>query len=381
VWRLLVSAQRFASRRIPAAKDSFHSIDVMRGLAAIAILIFHFKNFAGGGGALDRPHTVLEQVHLLNWLSVIRQYGSLAVMFFWTISGFVFMNVYAGTQPSPGKFWLNRIARLYPLHILTLILVAMLQWVALRQLGHWLIYWPNTLPYFTQHLFFASAWDSSPIHSFNGPVWSVSVEVLIYGVFYLYVRYAPQTVLTTLMTLLAFGVLMKLAPNSQIPVCGSFFFGGALAYGLVQVWPFHRRRWLALLSVASILFCILVAAFAARHVPLTLCLLPAAACLLILAVFCEEGGLRPWFRRMQFVGDITYSTYMWHSPLQMIFLLGAGLGWWQVDRAFGDAFFVCYLLVVCGFAWLSFRYIERPAQRWVRSWAGKTVDRPLIAAP
>jgi peptidoglycan/LPS O-acetylase OafA/YrhL len=353
----------------------------MRGLAAVAILVFHFKNFGIGGGGLSRPPIVFQQVSLLNWLVVIRENGALAVMFFWAISGFVFMNVYAGTRPDFGKFWLNRIARLYPLHILTLLCIAGLQWAAWEQLGHWLIYPSNTLPHFIEHLFFVSAWDSSAPHSFNGPVWSVSVEVLIYGIFYLYARYANPTLVSSFAGLVLFGGLMKLFPESQIPVCGSFFFGGASAYAIFQLWPASQRKWLVILAVAAVAVCAAAAYFGRHHLPLTIYLLPVAMSLLIASVCSEEAGLRPLFRRAQAVGDITYSTYMWHTPLQIAFLLGAGLGWWQVDWAFNDAFFVGYLLLVCGLAWLSFRFIERPAQRRVRAWAGKAKDKPLIGAP
>jgi peptidoglycan/LPS O-acetylase OafA/YrhL len=115
---------------------------------------------------------------------------------------------------------------------------------------------------------------------------------------------------------------------------------------------------------------------------MTLWLLPIFCAAILFAATSEVTLLGSFYRKTHVVGDITYSTYLWHSPLQMMFLLGAGLGWWTVDIAFSNAFFASYLLFICAFAYVSFRYIELPAQRWVREKAaGKTRDIPLIAAP
>ena len=366
-----------------ASKTNFFSIDMLRGFAAISILVYHFRNLASAGGSLSRPPEIINQISLLNYLRPIRENGSLAVMLFWTISGFVFMNVYAGTRPAARTFWVNRFARLYPLHFITLIIIAILQIWSLRLLGHWLIYRDNDLAHFIPQLFFASAWLSSEVRSFNGPIWSVSVEILVYGIFYLFVRYAPVNMRTTVAGLLA-AVVAATAYKAQVLVCATFFFGGMTAYLLFQLWPQAHRIALLILSAGAFLCLSLVGLkFGAHfHLPMTLWLLPIF-CTAILAVATSELTLlTSFYSKIRVVGDITYSTYLWHRPLQMMFLLGAGLGWWRVEIAFNNLFFVSYLLFVCAFAYLSFRCIERPAQRWIRAKAaGKTRDIPLIAAP
>jgi peptidoglycan/LPS O-acetylase OafA/YrhL len=366
-----------------ADKTRFFSIDMLRGFAAIAILLFHFKNIAAGGGNLSRAPTAFRQVSLLDYLQPIRENGSLAVMLFWAISGFVFMSVYAGTRPSARTFWVNRVARLYPLHLITLLLIAVLQIWALRLLGHWLIYDNNNLPQFILQLFFASAWYSTKIHSYNGPIWSVSVEVLVYAIFYLFVRYAPVNMRTTVGGLLA-ATVAATAYKSQVLVCATFFFGGMTAYLIFQLWPKANRIALLILSASVFVTLSGLGLFwgAQLRLPMTLWLLPIFCAAILFAATSEVTLLGSFYRKTHVVGDITYSTYLWHSPLQMMFLLGAGLGWWTVDIAFSNAFFVSYLLFICVFAYVSFRYIELPAQRWVREKAaGKTRNIPLIAAP
>lgn len=371
------------TKPIVGAKDSFYSIDLLRGLAAISILIFHFKNFGGGGGILSRGPEKLDRIAALHPLHLIRESGSLAVMLFWVISGFVFMNVYGGRKPAPRPFWVNRMARLYPLHLLTLVIIAIIQTASLSLLGHWLIYPLNDVKHFLLQLIFASAWVSSESLSFNGPVWSVSVEVLIYALFYLYVRFARVNVVSAGAGLLFFLVVMKLVPGWQVPVCGAFFFGGMLAYAGFRLWPEKKRVQLLACAVASFAFFAVFGSVVGGRLPLTLLLLPIFCSLLVAIAASEQLGLAKAYSRLHVIGDITYSTYMWHVPLQLLFLFGAGLGWWSVDNAFTNTFFVSYLVVVCSVAWLSFHFIERPTQRWVRAFAegSKTRDTVLIAAP
>lgn len=106
---------------------------------------------------------------------------------------------------------------------------------------------------------------------------------------------------------------------------------------------------------------------AGRGVPQALVLAPLFGAVLVLAAAAAEE----WCGERSFtwaapVGDLNYSSYLWHSPLQMAFLMGVAAGLWPLGVVFNPPFFPLYLAVVCGLSWLSFRWIERPAQRWVR---------------
>lgn len=367
---------------VHGAKIRFHSIDLIRGLAAASILVFHFKNFAAGGGSLSRLPQALDGVSLLQGMSAIRNYGSWAVMLFWMLSGFVFMNVYGSRRPGWWQFWVNRIARLYPLHLLTLLVILALQVLAIRQFGHWLIFPADSALEFAKQLFFASAWLGDQHHSFNGPIWSVSVEVLIYLCFYFYAQRAPNNLATCLLAMVGFAALVPVTHGSNLAVCGLFFFGGASGYALFTLCPPEKRRHLAAASAALFVAFTIAGLRFGTHGPLSLWLLPIFGTLVLTLACAEEAGLRRVFQHTGFVGDMSYSTYLWHSPLQMLFLLGAGFGLWSVDAAFSNAFFVAYLITVCGVAWLSFRFIEQPAQAWVReTFLHSRRDVSLITAP
>ncbi len=149
-------------------------VDLMRGLAALAIVIYHYDIFLED----DR----MQPFYALLWPAY--DYGYVAVPLFWCLSGFVLAATYIGKQVSIGKFFVWRFSRLYPLHFVTLLYVAVTQWAALTLTGTFVGTAANDLPHFVEHLFLASSWSMDPDFSFNTPIWSVSVEVLVYALFF-----------------------------------------------------------------------------------------------------------------------------------------------------------------------------------------------------
>src|SRR5690606_26146535 len=112
-------------------------------------------------------------------------------------------------------------------------------------------------------------------------------------------------------------------PGNMILLCGVFFFGGMASYACyarVRASPY--RRGVATAAAALLLLIPLgLAGGIGERLPLTLSLLPLFGALFVLLALSEDA-LHRLYRPFRFVGDITYSSYLWHSPLQMIFLLG-----------------------------------------------------------
>ena len=93
----------------------------------------------------------------------------------------------------------------------------------------------------------------------------------------------------------------------------------------------------------------------------------------------ERAGWHP-ARWLAFLGDISYSTYMWHWPtmIAVSLLFGAWLG-----RPAGVVAYIfttggCVLIV----SWASYRWIERPSTRWAADLLGRPArSGPTAASP
>src|SRR6478735_5925794 len=114
--------RRSASTREKAAlRMRLTRLDLLRGVAALSVAVFHYTGF------LMLPGQVASDVsdQPLRWLLwPFYLYGGAAVQFFWLLSGIVFQRVYGGRNVR--EFWLRRFARLYPLHFVTLLIMAAL---------------------------------------------------------------------------------------------------------------------------------------------------------------------------------------------------------------------------------------------------------------
>ena len=174
--------------------EHLHSLDALRGVAALAVVVFHYSNFFTVGNALPTSFNVRAEP-FYNVAPLIYKSGWLAVDLFFTLSGFVFFWLYSARVSdrsiTAGKFFLLRFSRLYPLHLLTLLIV-----VAGQSIYAWMH--PNSpsfvtafdsVRYFVLQLGFASMWWPGSEITFNTPAWSVSIEVLLYVAFFLFCRF------------------------------------------------------------------------------------------------------------------------------------------------------------------------------------------------
>ena len=96
----------------------FYNIEFLRFLCALAVAIYHW----GISFELMKMDSNETFSHVLN---IIYDYGDKAVPVFFVISGLVFANVYLSKTQNETlyNFSIKRLARLYPLHILTLFLI------------------------------------------------------------------------------------------------------------------------------------------------------------------------------------------------------------------------------------------------------------------
>lgn len=136
----------------------------LRAVAAIAVVVHH----------IGLPESAPR------WLAMIAQCGFIGVPLFFMLSGFVLAYNYPALQPRNGRdvvrFWIARIARVMPLYWAVLI------WAVLMREVRGVPQDPS-LPW---HFFALQSWSGDVqvgAGIYNGPAWSICVEIFLYGMF------------------------------------------------------------------------------------------------------------------------------------------------------------------------------------------------------
>ncbi|MDI7775232.1 acyltransferase [Asticcacaulis sp. EMRT-3] len=381
-------------------ESRFYELDILRGLAAFMVVTFHYKHFllisdAAGFDYHDMPfHTVLMPVYV---------YGQFFVELFFSISGYVFFWLYSGAistrQTGLRSFFIARFARLYPLYFMTFIAVALIQWAFHTVYGHDFIYSHNGPINFVLNLFMVHQWRPHANQSFNGPSWSISVEVFLYVVFFLLCRFRLNSVWTAMALVVAGLVFKYLHPDPTddfVRGLPSFFLGGLAWYAveaLRQRETWRRRAEIALVTCLPILWLLAyICAYDALWHParhwlrtqgfgLTAALSTEGFVYGLIPLTLVYFGLRrnlwqaAWLKpdslhRIAWIGDISYSLYLIHFPLQISIMLVMA-HWPFAARAhiFGSPLtFVAFMGTAMGLAWLSFRFFEMPMRKHIRNW-------------
>jgi len=365
-----------AGLRLP--KRHFNALDLSRLLAACAVLFWHYQHFFVP--PVDFEFHVRRSIApFYRELAWVYDYGHVAVEYFWAVSGFVFTHVYLADMGARGRFWLARLARLWPLHLLTLMVVAVLQGIYTHTNGTAFIYHHQDLKHFLLNLGMAHYWGFQDNQSYNGPSWSLSTEILAYAAFWVLLpalRRMPLAlsapVVLAMFALVFADILPPGAPAETMGAklatvvnCVGYFFAGVMVYGAAL------RGWLTVPRLIALAPLLAFAGYALSgmklhgHDAAILAGTMAALCAMLAIDLTDRDDALRLGRQL---GDASYGIYLWHFPLQLalVLLVDATIGTRMVFRQ--PVFLVIFVgaSILAGFA--SHRWIERPAQRAVMRW-------------
>lgn len=291
-------------------------LESLRGIAAIAVVIFHF-NFT---------------TPLVN--NPLIQHAYVMVDFFFVLSGFVIAMNYQHRLENFNAVWqfqCRRFWRLYPLHFFIIMIFVlrdlrfaisqclnghmsppMFQWEYVPKLGHNLL--------LTQAMFVEKL-------SFNWPSWSISTEFYTYLVFALTVCFFKRFRILAYLLLIAgsgwlawqWGFGLKSASLYGIYRCLYSFFLGAMAYEYYRHFPANRKSFLpTCLLITSLVSVITLTDSQIEMV------IPLIFCITIVAVASMENQtpLKKLLshRVLVYLGKISYSVYMTHAFVILMFL-------------------------------------------------------------
>lgn len=234
-------------------------------------------------------------------------------------------------------------SRVSPLHFATLLAVALWQLARKEMTGEFFVYPFNDSYHFLLNLLFASSWGLERGNAFNGPIWSVSVEVLLYAMFFAYCRVFPRR-LWILLVISAVGFLLVTRIYDQVGRGIGAFFSGGCAYLVYERIVMGGDRWKVTRWLPCVSACAWLATFITAKHGLNLDFLslhsdpyvwrvapyvlwgaekvvfhwPAILfplTILPLALIEHENGLLG--KGFAWLGDISYSSYLLHFPLQL----------------------------------------------------------------
>jgi peptidoglycan/LPS O-acetylase OafA/YrhL len=354
-----------------SSEDKLEAIELVRFLAAFAVILWHYKYYFAGPASGEMPHAAIP---LWRLLSFFYSFGSVAVEWFWVVSGFVFFFSYSDTLRGGAvtgfEFFCRRFARLYPLHILTLLLVSgLLFWYRLLfgiPFPHYAA--DSTLWTFLSQVPMASNWLNTH-YSFNGPVWSVSVEVLVYFLFFCLTKYGhvvglAGTLIVAFTCMMLFHLTRNSGTLSWITECAACFYLGGSACEIQKRYPAasFARAWMFLrpaLVAAGFASWWIVPEYAHRF------FIPAIAILILVSLdFIKRSNLVAGMARL---GNWTYASYLLHFPVALLSVIVMRL--LQLDAtaiARSSAFLLMYVVLVFLLADICYTFYEAPARKMLR---------------
>lgn len=334
-----------------ATNGPIRALTGVRGLAAVWAICFH----------------LLVQDHPGRPFVPVVSYGHLAVDLFFVLSGFVIARNYREWfQPGAirfGRYRLflaRRLARVYPLYLLSVIAT-----VALQGENAHVFHQQISSTTVAANFLMMQTWFWMP--SMNTPSWSVSAECLAYLLFPVLSMY-----------------LLRVRPRTRIAVAVACYVGLIFVMFVsttVHAWPLFRC--IAEFSIGLIAFyqrttfnpkpytvgflCLIFgyALFTPNNDALLLLLFP----LLIIIISTANGCLYRVASAplIHFLGSISYALYLFHYP---IFTLSLSLERLAV-RQFGTALLWSTSLALAvglvAVSWMATSWIETPIRRWVHS--------------
>ena len=310
--------------------------------------------------------------------------GYLGVETFFVLSGFILSHVYleaAGEKRFRyGGFLWARLARVYPLHLVTLFGMIVLGVVATAagmsidgSLTHW-----RDLP---AHLTLTHAWGLATSSAFNHPSWSISAEWAAYLSFPAFAfvawRLRDRPVLATVLAAtFALGLYAVFEPLAGYSLTEATFRWGALrivpCFTLgCALYLVHRRGGVPFAGPVALVSGTLVLVSASLGLWDAVTVLAAGGLILGLGSLenSRAGGLGS--KLGVYLGEISYSIYMVCAPVLLLTTNVAARLTGAEDKQFHIIVWLALVAAIPVAAMATYHLVERPARKALRGIADR----------
>lgn len=348
----------------------------LRGLAAMCVFIAHIYFWNDELWSLNRNHFEFFFCH------------DYAVDLFFILSGFILNWVYVNeSDPIQWKSYLQaRIARIMPLYYLTTLIFLLIPFSYLHKYIDPDL-WKNYVSVVTVNLLMLSGVLDGWRATLNGVAWSISVEffcyLTVFPALYLFWKRVCNVKLIIILLILISCILTRfiiiiyrLDPLQIFGIKWDYSWvtrgicGFSIGFFLCCIakkskWIPNARLCNFILSFSLVIFILSRTGFLPPH--LILYLLP----LVVYFTSFDLGFLSEVLKvsGFQWLGDRSYSIYLWHFPCSKIFSLITSLAAKNISLKINNIWIVeCSLLIllVLLVSDLSYRFFEVPCRNYIR---------------
>ena len=347
----------------------------LRFLAAVWVVLYHYWPDLKGAGAA--PGLIAN--------------GQLGVELFFVLSGFILPHVYLesfgeGGFSYRGFLW-ARIARIYPLHIATLVAVGLMGGAALalhQTMAHPVLNWAS-LP---ANLLMINAWGVVSDSGWNHPAWSISAEWFAYLIFPVFAAAAWALRKRPILAMALAGALMSVIYPVFERLAGFSLTHATIAWGALRIVPCFaygcamnlmwrsgaiRTRGGAI--AMSLTFLVVSAALAAVSAPTAAIVASFGAMILGLASLSSTGSRLLSQPLGVYLGEVSYAVYMVAIPWKILVTSVAGKLLHVGQDGLPWPVWIAYLVGVVPVAMQAHHLVERPARTALRRLAVSWLER------
>jgi peptidoglycan/LPS O-acetylase OafA/YrhL len=309
--------------------------------------------------------------------------GHLGVELFFILSGFILCHVYLPQFEAGefryGDFLWARLARVYPMHIVTLIGVGLMGGAAVL-LGMQIDRNVLSLAALPANLLMVQAWGFAPVAGWNHPSWSISAEWFAYLCFpgfafvTVSVRRWPGVAVA--------GALAFFAASSVIfeRIAGFPLDAATIAWGALRIIPCFALgcalflAWRATVAdrrkslLGAAFFGAAVLATAQFGAPDILIVVASAGLIITLAQVSKAGSRLLTQRVFVYLGEISYCVYMVSIPWSLLFVNAAAKLLHLQGKQLPWPVWIVFALSVIPVAAAAHHLVERPARDRMKLW-------------
>ncbi|MDE3235521.1 MAG: acyltransferase [Bacteroidota bacterium] len=338
-----------------------------RFIAVAAIVVFHF-------GTSVYPFNI-------PLLSPLFHAAYVGVSYMYLLSGFVMMIAYQHKKKEGialRTFYRNRLARVYPMYVLALVITIFFYSIDERIFS---------VQEVLLNVFALQAWVPGDALSLNAPGWSVSVEVFFYVLFPLLFNYVYRNGSFIKLMLIAILLWLLTQVGLNIALHTSFYKGfPSASHDLLFYFPLMHLNEFIIGNIAGLLFVIrkekqcrnndglllllvaisVVGVYLLQHFSFHDGLFALLYAPLLYCLSLNDGNITRLFTKKIFVwaGEISYAIFILQKPFFLFgrkYLPSIGVK----DSAI--QFYIIFILLLI-FSFLTYRYVETPARKWILQW-------------